>query len=209
MHRPSHAVLGDDQTVAMTPRRAISLGLVGLLHVALVYAVVSGLALRIVKHMPPVLEATIIEPSTPEQKTVVIAKPQMAQPEEATLPPPDIQSQTDATPPMQAAPTQQTPAAPPASATATGISSTHTTPPYPDQERRQNIEGTVTLHLSITASGTVSAANVVKSSGNAELDSTAVAWVIAHWKYKPALADGQPVASESDANVVYDLKKAH
>jgi protein TonB len=192
----------------MTPRRAISLGLVGLLHVALIYAVVSGLALRIVKHVPPVLEATIVEPSTPEQKDVTVPKPQMAQPEEATVPPPDFQIQTDTNPPMQAAPAQQTPASPPASATATGVGSTHTTPPYPEQERRQGVEGTVTLHLSITAEGTVSNAAVVKSSGNADLDSTAVAWVIAHWKYKPALADGQPVASAADANVVYDLKKA-
>jgi len=106
------------------------------------------------------------------------------------------------------APANPAPAAPPVSAAASSIGSTHTTPPYPEQARRLNLSGTVRLHLSITAEGAVSAATVVTSSGNAELDTKAVAWVIKHWRYKPALASGVAVASEADANVVYDLKRA-
>ena len=78
-----------------------------------------------------------------------------------------------------------------------------------DGTQRNGVQGTVRLHIYVTAQGTVSNATVVSSSGNAELDSNAVSWVIAHWKYKPALASGTPVASETDANVVYDLKRVH
>jgi protein TonB len=192
----------------MSPRRAMSLGLVGILHVALIWALVTGLAQRFVKHLPPVLEATIVDQTTPQTKQMVAPKPEMVQPQEATVPPPDFQVQTDVAPPIQVAVAPTAPASPPVSAAASSINNTHTTPPYPEQARRAGVQGTVRLHISVTAQGTVSNATVVTSSGNPELDFNAVAWVIAHWKYKPALASGTPVASETEANVVYDLKHA-
>lgn len=207
MYRPLHANLNN--STAMTPRRAVSLGLVGLLHVGLIYAVVTGLAQRYVKLVPPVLEATVIQDTTPPDKTEIVPpKPQLVQPTEATVTPPDIVIETTTPPPVQMAVAPTAPVSPPVSAVASSIGSTHTTPPYPDQERRAGVSGTVRLHIMITAQGTVSNATVVQSSGNAELDGNAVSWVIGHWKYKPALASGTPVASEADANVVYDIKKA-
>lgn len=206
MQQPQHAILAAHDP--MSPRRIISFGLVGALHFALIAAVISGLAHRYVKVIPPVLEATVIDQPTAEPKQTALAKPAMAQPEEPAIAPPDIIIDTNSqAPALPLQPQQQ--ANPPVSAAATGVTSTHTTPPYPGQERREGIEGTVQLHLSVGADGRVSSATVVRSSGNADLDSNAVAWVVAHWKYKPALASGVPVASETDANVVYDLKKAH
>ncbi|HEX2594422.1 MAG TPA: TonB family protein, partial [Rhizomicrobium sp.] len=161
------------------------------------------------KILPPVLQATIIEESVQPKTEIVPPKPQMEQPTDPTaVAPPDIVIDTNEAPPIQT--TVQPPAqsAPPVSAAAAGINNTHTTPPYPDSARRAGVSGTVRLHIYITASGTVSNATVVTSSGNTDLDSNAVSWVISHWKYKPAMASGTPVASESDANVVYDLKHA-
>ncbi len=209
MQRPQHGILAANATT-MSPKRVISLGLVGLLHVGLIYAVVSGLAVKFVKHIPPVLQATIVEETvTPEKQQMMPPKPQMEQPAVPnTIAPPDIVIDTNSeAPAVPTAPEQ--PATPPVSAAASGINSTHTTPPYPDMARRNGVQGTVRLHISVTAQGTVSNATVVMSSGNAELDANAVSWVIGHWKYKPALASGFAVASETDANVVYDLKKAH
>jgi len=207
LQRPQHVLVATPDT-AMSPKRIVSFALVGALHIALIYAIVTGLAQRIVKHIPPVLQATVIETVQPEKHELVVPKPAMEQPSEPTLTPPDIVIDTQsAAPPVPMAPA--TPTAPPVSAAAASIDRTHTTPPYPDAERRNGVQGTVRLHIYVTAQGTVSNATVVSSSGNAELDSNAVSWVIAHWKYKPALASGTPVASETDANVVYDLKRVH
>lgn len=205
MHRPQHALIMEQPLWSRS--RMISLGLVGLVHLALLYALLSGLANKVVKIIPPVLQATIIESTTPEKQQLVPPKPQMEKPEEPAVAPPDIVIDTDVALPIRQSVQTEAPSSP-VSAAAKGINNTHTTPPYPEQERRAGIEGTVRLHIYVTAQGTVSNASVVQSSGNAELDSNAVSWVIAHWKYKPALASGEAVASETDANVKYDLHHA-
>src|SRR6185369_3341236 len=147
--------------------------------------------------IPAVLQATIVEPTAPQERELVQPKPKMeTPPTEPTIAPPDIVIQTPSqAPAVQTAPQQ--PIAQPVSAAATSVGRTHTTPPYPEQARREGIQGTVRLHIYITAQGDVSNATVVSSSGNAELDSNAVSWVIRHWKYKPALASGIAVASEA------------
>ncbi|MBV8977162.1 MAG: energy transducer TonB [Alphaproteobacteria bacterium] len=98
------------------------------------------------------------------------------------------------------------PAAPDSAASA--IAATHTIPDYPALARHMGWEGKVVLHLSISPQGIVTAADVVRSSGYDELDQAAVSWVIAHWRYNPAIEDGSPVASETDAAVVFNLRNA-
>jgi protein TonB len=88
---------------------------------------------------------------------------------------------------------------------AVSIIATHTVPPYPPIARRIGAEGKVTLRLTVTPEGRVSEAEVVTSSGRDDLDQTAQAWIIAHWTYKPALANGVPVASKTLASVTFSL----
>jgi len=216
MLRPQHAILQAQGASAMSPRRMVSIGIVGLLHVAFIYAIITGLAQRFVKALPPVIEARIIQQPVEPPKTQPLPPPPMVQPtvvQQPTIPPPDIVIQQDAPPPVQVqvappAPVVVAPPAPPVTSAVQGINSTHTTPPYPDQERRLGISGNVVLHISISETGAVTGATVTQSSGNAELDQTAVNWVVGHWKYKPAIASGTPVASTTDARVVFDIKKA-
>ncbi|MGN6150151.1 MAG: energy transducer TonB, partial [Rhizomicrobium sp.] len=78
------------------------------------------------------------------------------------------------------------PPVPPVVTAASGLSATHTIPGYPPLDRRLGHEGTVRLTLSIDALGAVSGAAVERSSGYDGLDAAAVAWVKAHWRYKPA-----------------------
>jgi protein TonB len=92
---------------------------------------------------------------------------------------------------------------------ASGIGDTHTTPAYPADARNLGQQGVVTLQISIDATGTVTNATVKSSSGYPELDQTAVNWVIAHWRYKPAIQSGVAVASTTLAAVKFDLKNAH
>ena len=51
----------------------------------------------------------------------------------------------------------------------------------------------------------MSQAEVVTSSGREDLDQTAQQWIMAHWTYKPALANGVPVASKALATVTFSL----
>ena len=88
---------------------------------------------------------------------------------------------------------------------AIGVAATHTTPPYPPIARRIGAEGKVTLRLTVTAEGRVSQADVVTSSGRDELDQAAQQWILAHWIYKPAQANGVAVSSKALATVTFSL----
>jgi protein TonB len=206
MIRPKQGI---SQTQQMSPRRMISLGAVGLLHVIFIYAIVTGLAQRIVKIIPPELQATVIDQPTVPKETLV-PKPQMVQPPApTTVTPPDIKIDTNVPPPIQTAVAPTAPTTAPISQAVSSVTNTHTTPPYPESARRQGVQGTVVVHVYVNASGSVNNATVTRSSGSPELDQTAVSWVIKHWRYKPAMASGTPVAAETDAQVVFDLSKAH
>lgn len=140
-------------------------------------------------------QVTLTKPTTPTQ-TVVVPKP-------------DIQVQTQPDQSTIATTTQPqviTPQVP--DSAASGMTETHTTPPYPADARNLSQQGTVTLALTIDATGAVTNAQVKASSGYPDLDQTAVNWVIAHWRYKPAIQSGVPVASTSLAAVKFDLRQA-
>ena len=205
MQRPEHALANGG---GMTPRRMVSIAFVGAIHIALLYALMSGIAVKVVKSIPHDIQTRIIE--TQPQKPALPPPPVQLTKVQPTMPTtvePVIDIQT---PPAPTA-VQTAPAAPTnaiANASASGLTNTHTTPPYPAQARRLGQQGTVVLQLSIAANGAVTAAKIVKSSGTAELDQTAVGWVMAHWKYKPAIQNGVPVPSTTQAAVKFDLKQA-
>ncbi|HEY1711216.1 MAG TPA: energy transducer TonB [Rhizomicrobium sp.] len=203
------------QRVRSNPhKRLISLGLVGAIHVAAIYALLNGMVPGASRIVPGI--ATLIPdpvqpvpkkspPSTDIEKTFV-------GPTVPKITPPDVRIQNNSDsvitvvhgtvdtyiePPPPVAPTQ-----------AQGIAGTHTIPPYPDMAIRLAQQGTVTLRLSIGPDGMVDDAQVEKSSGSALLDDAAVAWVKGHWRYKAATKDGSAVASTMLAAVRFDLKNA-
>lgn len=61
----------------------------------------------------------------------------------------------------------------------------------------------VRLLLSVARDGSISDATVSQSSGAASLDQTAIDWVKAHWRYQPALEQGQTVAVTTIAVVAF------
>ncbi|HKY18417.1 MAG TPA: energy transducer TonB [Rhizomicrobium sp.] len=87
-----------------------------------------------------------------------------------------------------------------------GIVGTHTVPPYPPVAQRLGVEGKVILRLTVSPEGKVSSAQIVTSSGRADLDQAAQDWILAHWAYKPALENGEPVVSRTLAAVTFSLK---
>ncbi len=191
-------------------RRYAGIGLAFALNGVLIWALASGLAIKLTKYVPPVLETKVIDtpqaqpkpetppPSPPLEKVI----PTEQTPEPVIQIAPDQNAQTIQVQPQPEQPVQQT------DSSASGMSSTHTTPPYPPMARRLSQQGTVILSITVAADGSVSAAQVATSSGIPELDETAVSWVKAHWRYKPAIQGGVAVPSNTQAAVKFDLKQA-
>jgi len=211
--------------------RVIGGAFVGALHVIAIWALANGLATTLMKEVPKLIEAKIVQtPPPPKEKPPPPQEVKLQPPPQiqAFVPPPDIKIATPPppapvqqvqkiTPPPPAPPPRPapvvTPPPPPAAPAlpdteAVGIACTHTTPPYPPVAHRLGKEGTVSLHVAISAAGDVTEASVVSSSGNDELDQAAIEWVKSHWRYKPAIHSGQPVASTAQVAVKFTLKNA-
>lgn len=80
-----------------------------------------------------------------------------------------------------------------------------TTPPvYPESAKTDKIEGIVIVQTVITEEGKVTNATVSKSSGNAELDQSAVD-AVSTWTFRPATLKGKPVAVNYTVTINFTL----
>lgn len=77
-------------------------------------------------------------------------------------------------------------------------------PKYPAAAKSQGIQGTVVLHASIAKDGTVESL-VVSNQANPLLARSAIE-AVSHWRYRPTLLNGEPVAVDTEISVVYTLK---
>jgi protein TonB len=188
------------------------IGAVGMIHVLAIYALINGMATKALKQIETVIQVERVQTVDPPRVTAP-PTPKINQPSQPVVDPivPHIDVETP--PPVNATPL--TPptgpvinTTPPLDSAAAGVMNTHTIPPYPTEARALSHQGTVVLSMSVSASGDVVNASVAQSSGYPELDQAAVAWVMAHWKYKPALQAGQPMPSQTQAAVKFDLKLA-
>jgi protein TonB len=206
---PKHEIISA-RSSGTSQRRIMIVGGVGLLHAAAIYALVTGMASTAVRQIDHVLQVDTVETSVPTPPTPMPPQPKMQQPTQTTqvtVPVPVIAIADNTPSTITVAPTR--PNTPPvADSGATGLSNTHTTPPYPTEARAAAHQGTVVLQMTVSPQGDVVTANVTQSSGFPELDQAAMAWVIGHWKYKPAIQGGVPVTSQTQAAVQFDLKQA-
>ena len=194
-------------TPQVSQRRAIGIGFVMLLHVALIYALLNGLGAVIVKAIKPPERITLVDIPAPQPPKPIPQPPK---------PPPTPTRVFVPTPPVPLPPGSgenavtatfepQPPVLTPISEPVRSIASTHTIPDYPPISRRLNEEGVVSLRIVVSETGAVSGVAVVRSSGYARLDAAAASWVKAHWRYQPAMRNGQPVASTAEARVQFEL----
>ena len=196
----------------MTPRRAMIIGGVGLLHVAAIYGLMNGMVAKAIEIIHPPIIVTV-DTKTPPKVFLPPPPPTLVRPSQPMVETPVKPVIVVDTPPQHEifvppAPPKPTNPQPPADANASGLTGTHTVPPYPALARAASHQGTVLLQLVVSPEGAVANATVVTSSGFPELDQAAVAWVMSHWKYKPALQNGLAVASQTQAAVKFDLKQA-
>src|SRR5690242_20097270 len=105
-------------TVQSTERRAISIGVVAVIHAVAIYALATGLASQLVQKGLEEIKAEVVQEKPPDTpKTPPPPPPEMQKPPPPFVPPPDINLQTEA-------PTQ----------TITQVTTTITPPPPPVQK---------------------------------------------------------------------------
>jgi protein TonB len=198
-------------------RPVIALVAVGVFHVVLIYALVHGLARKIVEVVRAPLETKIIEEikrPPPEQPPPPPPPPKLATPPPPFIPPPEVQIQVPVQlpptitavvptppsvpipPPAAPAPVQQRTAA---VVDAMGCEK----PPYPAASLRANERGIVRLNFLIDVDGRVLQSKVERSSGYRRLDEAARA-ALGACRFRPATVDGRP--ERAWARIDYDWK---
>ena len=157
-------------------RRLTGLVAVVAFHVVLVYALVHGLARKIVEVVRAPLETKIIEEIKPPPPYIPPPEVQVQVP---TVSAPTITAVTTVKPPEE----YRTPAVIDAK--------TCEKPPYPAAALRGNETGTVRLRFLIDVDGKVLDSKVERTSGSRRLDEAARAG-LSLCKFKPATLNGRP-----------------
>jgi protein TonB len=196
-------------------RHLIGITVVIVLHVIVIYALVTGLARKAVEVIKKPLTATIVEeikvpppPPPPPKKVEII--PKTPPPPEVYVPPPDIPVPTPpptepvisavtatppVTPPVIAPPA---PPAPPAVRKQASLTQISGDPPtYPREAIKANVaKGHVSALLSIDEKGNVTEVRIVDSNPPRVFDKEVVR-ALKEWKFAP---DGTRYVGEVDIN---------
>jgi protein TonB len=171
-------------------RRLVGFGFVVLLHILIAYALVTGLARKVVEVVKGPIEVKVIEEiikKPPPPPEVLPPPPKMAAPPPPFIPPPEINIAPPPTPaPTITAVTPEAPPAPQAPVIAKPVEQAPPPPPpavrsarvvcpnylqamsqieYPRDALRNNIEGQVVVEFTVTASGQIRDP-VIRSSSN-------------------------------------------
>jgi periplasmic protein TonB len=201
-------------------RRTAGVILTIVLHIVLIYALLHGLARKIVNIVAPPLETKIIEEIKPPQpEKPPPPPPKLAAPPPPFIPPPEVNIQIPIQPPptITAAPTPPPPAPvviapPPPPAPAAPVrtppvvlASSCEKPEYPSASRRANETGTVLLSFLIDQGGKVIDSKIERSSGFRRLDEAAKAG-LGLCKFRPATVNGAAVQAWARIEYVWRLE---
>lgn len=215
----------------MSKNKLVAIILVALIHVAIGYALVTGLAYSAFKKaVERVTTVDIEEPPPPEEEPPppppepdTAPPPPVAPPPpiNVSVSPPPIQTQANIPPPAPparivppAAPPAPPPAPPPPSqarnATADNQASwaRRIQENYPARAIRDETEGRVGVRVTIGANGRVTGCTVSNSSGSSVLDDAACEGMQRYARYNPALdAAGNPTTGTASTTIVYQLSR--
>ena len=123
---------------------------------------------------------------------------------------PETPVQTEVLPPVTPAapPLQQQPAAAiQAPLQLEPAANTHVPPPYPAMSLRLGEQGTTRMRVSISRQGLVTGCKVTDTSGSERLDTAACSYVQQHWRWKPPMRGGRPVAADTQISVIWSLRR--
>ncbi len=207
----------------MSSNRMIGLVVAAIVHIALGYALVTGLAYEAVKKaVERVTTVDIEEPPPPEEEPPPPPEEVPDTPPPPVAPPPPINI-APAPPPIQTQPTIPPPAppvlvvpppAPPAPPSLARAASPRNLNrwagriqgDYPSRALRAEEQGVVRMTIGIGANGRVTSCSVVGSSGSSTLDQAACRGMQRYARYNPALnAAGTEIASTTTQSIRYVL----
>jgi len=212
----------------MSGNKVIAIILVALIHVALGYALVTGLAYSAVKKAIERVTTVDIEEPEPEPEEPppppppdeVVPPPPVAPPPpiNVSVAPPQIQTVDRPPPPAPVFVQPSRPPAPPPpppappsqarGATPDGLSrwSARIQENYPPRAVRDEIQGRVGVRVSIGPNGRVATCEVTSSSGSSILDEAACTGMERYARFNPALdAAGNPTTGNYTTTIVYNL----
>lgn len=174
------------------PRKhVIGITFVLVFHIVLVWALVTGLAQKVVEVVKAPFETKLIQESHKSAPPDTPPPP----PPKLTVPPPFIPPPEVIIAEAPPAPVMvTTTSAPPRSAPMISTKAGCEEPEYPAASRRNEETGTVTLRFLIDTSGHVIDSKVETSSGFARLD-RAAREALSECKFTPGMVDGKPEQS--------------
>lgn len=206
----------------MSGNRIIAIILVVLIHIAVIYAMVTGLAYSAFKKaIEHVTTVNVNEPPPPPPKTPPPPPPPNSPPPPVAPPPPisinpsPPQIETQPTPPPPAPIALQVPPpAPPPPSRARGVNPKNQSSwaariqdNYPARALREEKEGTVGVSVTVGPDGRVSACSVTSSSGTTDLDAAACDGMQRYARFDPALdAAGNPTSGRWSTRITYRLQ---
>ena len=208
----------------MSGNRVIALVIVALIHIVLVYALVTGLAYEGIKKVMQrvatvdIKEEVKKEPPPPPKK-VDLPPPPIAPPVRINVAPAPPQIITVAEPPPAPPPppifVPPPPAAPPAPRfTPKGAvpkgnpGSWATTNDYPSRALREEREGTTGFRVAVGPDGKVTDCTVTSSSGHSDLDEAACANIRRRARFAPAMdGNGNPTTGTYSNRVRWVIPK--
>jgi periplasmic protein TonB len=214
-------------------KHLVGIGIVILMHILLGWALVSGLARKVVEVIKNPIETKIIEevkPPPPPPENLPPPPPKLAPPPPSFVPPPEV---TVAPPPTPApAITTTTVAPPPAPVTIAPAPAAAPAPPapaqvaarltqadakqcaptgedYPQAALREEATGTTIVRFTVDATGKLVNAEVVKSAGATRvhrlLDQVALR-KLSECKFAPGRdADGRPIGGTFPVEYVWNI----
>jgi protein TonB len=208
----------------MSGNKITALIIVAIIHIALGYALVTGLAYSAAKKV--IQKVTTIdieeevkkeEPPPPPPKKLDVPPP----PVKVVVPPVKIDISPPKAPPIDTTPIPPPPppplpppAPPPPRFTPKGPTpnnqrswAARIQDNYPSRAIREQREGRVGVRVQVSADGRVTSCTVTNSSGSSDLDSAACDGMERYARYNPATdSDGEKVAGTASTTIVYRLQ---
>jgi protein TonB len=210
----------------MSSNRTAAIIIVALIHIALGYALVTGLAYNVLKKAAEDLKTFDVEdePPPPEEPPPPPEKTEVPPPPQVVAPPPIVRTNTVA-PPIVSTPVapppvitpvaRPAPPAPPApppprvsqAAKAKGnLPSLFSTDDYPPSALRNEEQGTTAVRLTVGTDGRVAACAVTSSSGSTALDNATCNILKRRARYSPAKDQaGNPISDSYSQTVRWVL----
>lgn len=201
-------------------KHLVGLAIVAALHVLIIYALVTGLARKVVDVIKKPIETKIVEEAKPPPppETPPPPPPKLNTPPPPFIPPPEVNiaiappptatiTSVTSTPPPPVAAIAPAPPPRPAVKTPPVIDAARNCakPEYPPASARAEETGTVTVRFVIDTDGKAIQSQVVRSSGHKRLDEAARA-ALSLCHFTPGTVDGKPERSTVDIQYVWKLE---